>query len=51
MHIVLAWYFTRPSVDIIIPGAKRPEQVLSNKRAAEIALSEADVQLISNIFG
>ncbi|CDQ40330.1 MULTISPECIES: aldo/keto reductase [Virgibacillus] len=51
VHIVLAWYFTRPSVDIIIPGAKRPEQVLSNKRAAEIALSEADVQLISNIFG
>ncbi|WP_058308529.1 aldo/keto reductase [Gracilibacillus massiliensis] len=50
VHIVLAWYFTRPSVDVIIPGAKRPEQVLHNKRAAEITLSDTDVQQISDIF-
>lgn len=49
-HIVLAWYFSQDSVDVIIPGAKRPEQVLSNKRAAEISLSEDDIQKISNIF-
>lgn len=49
-HVVLAWYFTRPSVDVLIPGAKRPEQVISNKRAADITLAEADVQRISNIF-
>ncbi|WP_077300602.1 aldo/keto reductase [Virgibacillus pantothenticus] len=49
-HIVLAWYFTRPSVDVLIPGAKRPEQVVSNKRAAAITLAEEDVQLISDIF-
>ncbi|WP_077320230.1 aldo/keto reductase [Virgibacillus proomii] len=49
-HVVLAWYFTHPSVDVIIPGAKRPEQVVSNMRAAEIQLSEEDVQLISDIF-
>ncbi|GIO24083.1 aldo/keto reductase [Oceanobacillus sp. J11TS1] len=49
-HIVLAWYFTQPSVDVIIPGAKRPDQVLSNQRAAEISLSEEDVKKISDIF-
>lgn len=49
-HIVLAWYFSQPSVDVIIPGAKRPEQVRSNQRAAEISLSEDDIQKISNIF-
>ncbi len=43
-HIVLAWYFSQPSVDVIIPGAKRPEQVRSNQRAAEISLSEDDIQ-------
>ncbi|MFD1414913.1 aldo/keto reductase [Oceanobacillus jeddahense] len=49
-HIVLAWYFSQDSVDVIIPGAKRSEQVLSNQRAAEISLSEDDMQEISNIF-
>ncbi|GAA0443916.1 hypothetical protein GCM10008934_35880 [Virgibacillus salarius] len=50
VHIVLAWYLTQPSVNVLIPGAKRPDQVLSNKRAAEISLSQADVQKISDIF-
>ncbi|WP_085520675.1 aldo/keto reductase [Tuberibacillus sp. Marseille-P3662] len=49
-HIVLAWYFTRPSLDVIIPGAKRPEQVTSNLRAAEISLSDEDVERIDHIF-
>lgn len=50
VHIVLAWYFTRPSLDVIIPGAKRPEQVISNKRAAKITLSDEDIQQIDTIF-
>nr|WP_026682155.1 aldo/keto reductase [Priestia megaterium] len=50
VHIVLAWYLTQNSVNVLIPGAKRPDQVLSNKRAAEISLSQADVQKISDIF-
>ncbi len=49
-HIVLAWYFTQPSVDVLIPGAKRPEQVQSNLRAAEINLTNEDIQKISAIF-
>ena len=27
-HLVLAWYLTQPSIDALIPGAKRPEQVI-----------------------
>lgn len=49
-HIVLAWYFTRPSVDVLIPGGKRPEQVKNNIRAAEITLDDSDVERISEIF-
>lgn len=49
-HIVLAWYFTQPSVDVLIPGAKRPEQVQSNLRAAEINLTKEDILKISAIF-
>lgn len=49
-HIVLAWYFTRPSVDVLIPGGKRPEQVKNNIRAAEITLDKSDVERISEIF-
>lgn len=50
VHVVLAWYFSRPSLDVIIPGAKRPEQVASNKRAAEVHLSAEDIQKIDAIF-
>ncbi|MGY0694449.1 aldo/keto reductase [Virgibacillus sp. FSP13] len=50
-HIILAWYFSRPSLDVVIPGAKRPEQVKSNKRAAEITLSDKDIKRIDDIFG
>lgn len=49
-HIVLAWYLTQPSVDVLIPGAKRPEQVLSNIRASEIKLETSDIERISDIF-
>lgn len=48
--LVLAWYLTRPSLDVIIPGAKRPEQVKSNLRAAEISLSEEEIKGIDQIF-
>lgn len=49
-HIVLAWYLTQPSVDVLIPGAKRPEQIKSNQKAAEIHLANKDIQKISDIF-
>lgn len=35
-NIVLAFYLTRPAIDVIIPGAKRAEQVIENIKAADI---------------
>lgn len=49
-QIVLAWMIKNPFVDIVIPGAKQPEQVLSNVKALEINLSDADYQTIDQIF-
>lgn len=49
-HIVLAFYLTRPSMDLLIPGAKNGEQIRSNLRAAEIELTEAEINRIDEIF-
>lgn len=49
-HVVLAWYLAQPSIDAVIPGAKRPEQVIDNLKTLEVSLTEADVQKISAIF-
>src|SRR5690625_445798 len=49
-QIVLAWYLTRDAIDAVIPGAKRPEQVLSNLKAVDINLSEDEIQMIDRIF-
>ncbi|MBB6451223.1 aryl-alcohol dehydrogenase-like predicted oxidoreductase [Geomicrobium halophilum] len=49
-HVVLAWYFSRPSLDVIIPGAKRPEQVTDNLRAGEITLTDNEIKQIDKIF-
>src|SRR5699024_5772446 len=47
--IVLAWYLTRDAIDAVIPGAKRPEQVLNNLKAVEVNLTEDEVQQIDQI--
>ncbi|QQK75050.1 aldo/keto reductase [Salicibibacter cibarius] len=49
-HIVLAWYFSRPSLDAIIPGAKRPEQVANNLKVADVHLTEDEIEQIDKIF-
>ncbi|CAG9623653.1 aldo/keto reductase [Sutcliffiella rhizosphaerae] len=49
-HIVLAWYLTQKTIDVIIPGAKRIEQVKGNIRAAEIQLTDDEVAKINSIF-
>ncbi|SFS79274.1 aldo/keto reductase [Paenibacillus sp. 453mf] len=49
-HLVLAWYLTRDSVDALIPGAKRPEQVLNNLKTLEVKLNEAEIAEIGHIF-
>ncbi|GAB4073787.1 aldo/keto reductase [Barrientosiimonas marina] len=49
-HIVLAWYFSRPSLDVVIPGAKRANQVRANKRAGEIQLTQETIDTIDRLF-
>ena len=49
-QIVLAFYLTRPSVGVIIPGAKKGSQIKENMRAADIDLHEEDIQKIDKIF-
>ncbi|ULT54756.1 aldo/keto reductase [Neobacillus drentensis] len=49
-HVVLAWYLTREAIDVIIPGAKRSEQVLHNLKTLDIQLTETEIQEIDQIF-
>lgn len=49
-QIVLAWYLTHEAIDAVIPGAKRPAQVLNNLKAADIELSTSEIQKIDQIF-
>ncbi|EOD7681617.1 aldo/keto reductase [Staphylococcus aureus] len=49
-NIVLAFYLTRPAIDVIIPGAKRAEQVIENIKAADIVLSDDEIRYIDELF-
>jgi myo-inositol catabolism protein IolS len=49
-HVVLAWYLTRDSIDALIPGAKKPEQVVNNLKTLEVRLSKEDIDKIDRIF-
>lgn len=49
-HVVLAWYLTRKPIHAVIPGAKTPEQILSNLQAGEVQLSEAEMAKIDRVF-
>ncbi|ASF30681.1 MULTISPECIES: aldo/keto reductase [Bacillus amyloliquefaciens group] len=49
-HIVLAWYLARPEIDILIPGAKRADQLKDNMKAASITLSAEEIAFIDKLF-
>lgn len=49
-EIVLAWYIKNPLVAVVIPGAKKPEQVKANAKAMAIAMTNEDYQKIDAIF-
>jgi myo-inositol catabolism protein IolS len=49
-HVVLAWYLTRDSIDVLIPGAKRPDQVLNNLKTLDVKLTNKDIEKIDRIF-
>nr|WP_263314107.1 aldo/keto reductase [Mammaliicoccus sp. Marseille-Q6498] len=49
-HVVLAFYLTKPSLDVIIPGAKRKEQVIDNLRTLDVKLTEDNINKIESLF-
>lgn len=49
-NLALAWLLAQPAVDSVIPGGKRPEQVLSNLEAADIEMEEELLEEIEAIL-
>ncbi|KRN29059.1 aldo keto reductase [Lactobacillus selangorensis] len=49
-QIVLAWYMMNPNISVVIPGAKKPEQVKSNAQAMKIELSQNEYDHIDQLF-
>lgn len=49
-HLVLRWYLAQDSIDVVIPGAKQPEQVIDNLKTLDVTLSAEEIQQISSIF-
>ncbi|SER89704.1 Predicted oxidoreductase [Gracilibacillus ureilyticus] len=50
VHLVLAWYLTRDSIDAIIPGAKHADQVIDNLKTLDVHLTEDEIDQIDDIF-
>lgn len=48
--MVLAWYLAQDGIDVVIPGAKRADQVQSNLHTLDIRLTKEDLQEIAAIF-
>src|SRR5699024_4602208 len=49
-NLVLAWYLSQEVIDVVIPGAKRPEQVKNNLKTLDVQLSAEEKEEISQIF-
>ncbi|MEK4875984.1 aldo/keto reductase [Bacillus sp. FSL W8-0102] len=49
-YVVLAWYLTRESIDALIPGAKKPEQVVNNLKTLDVQLTKEEIESIDRIF-
>lgn len=47
---VLAWYMANPALASVIPGARKPEQVVQNAGARDVQLSENEYQKIAAAF-
>ena len=49
-NVVLAWYLTQEGIHAVIPGAKRPEQVLSNIDSMKVQLTQDEIDFIDRVF-
>lgn len=46
-EIALAWCLAQPSIDIVIAGAKTPQQVISNAKSSDCILPISDLSYLS----
>lgn len=49
-QLVLAWYLHNPAITVVIPGAKKIEQVKDNIKASQITLNDKEYEKIDDIF-
>ncbi|GEO47439.1 aldo/keto reductase [Companilactobacillus kimchii] len=49
-QVILAWYMKNPNISIVIPGARKPEQVDQNVKSLDIKLSDKDYRTIDEAF-
>lgn len=49
-NIVLSFYLMRPALDVVIPGAKRVEQVVENIDAVNVELTQDEIDKIDHLF-
>ena len=49
-QIVLAWYIANPDVSVVIPGARKLEQVASNAQAMNLTLTKDEYAEIDTAF-
>lgn len=49
-QVILAWYLQNPAIATVIPGARKPEQVLANAKALTVTLTPAQYQQIDQLF-
>ncbi|MCL0318509.1 aldo/keto reductase [Apilactobacillus xinyiensis] len=49
-QLVLAWYMKNPDITVVIPGAKKAEQVASNAKAMNVSLDNDEYKTIDEIF-
>ncbi|NGP46597.1 aldo/keto reductase [Bacillaceae bacterium SIJ1] len=49
-HLVLSWYLHHEAIDVVIPGAKQPEQVLRNLKTIDVSLTSEEFAQIDAIF-
>lgn len=50
VNLVLATYLLHEAIDVIIPGAKKSEQVISNLKTLQVNIDEGELEEIYNIF-
>ncbi|MFC6275234.1 aldo/keto reductase [Levilactobacillus tangyuanensis] len=47
---ILAWYMANPLISVVIPGAKRAEQVVANAQSLDVTLTSTEYTTIDRAF-